>query len=943
MLAVTLDASCLVGRAAEQKVVTKIVDGLVSGAGNLLVIDGEAGIGKTALLDGVAAEAEAEGVIVLRARASEQDRFRPFAPLLDALSHLPAPLIETLHRAQAAEPRDRVSPLQTAPEQRTAVVDALVDVLDNLAAETPTALLVDDLHVADPGTIATIGRVAAIAGRAPFVVALARRPAPTAPELAALLGLMAQAGAFSLSLAGLHDDDLPDLLRGVTGLEPSETLLRLARRGAGNPFLVGEMVAALETTGGLVTGGGTVGVRDDLDPGAVAAGARDSVLTRFATLGEETTAVVRTAAVLGASFTVDELAVVLDRPVALLIEPLDGAARAGMIEASGAEWRFRHDLLHEAIASTVSGPAAGPLHLDMARRLTQAGAPPDRVVPHYLLGARLGDADAVATIRAAAAAIAGQAPDSAARLLERALELAPRTDPTADLVTVELVEALMWSGDFEAAIRVAEQSLSRPISEELATRLHESAARALTAIGRPAEAVEHANASGIGERAAWGTALAGVFRMFALDLDGAQRDAARALELEAMSPDPWAAALSHIVSGGVDNARGYFARAVEQFDRAVEVADTSPGRAVHRLVPHVFRALALINASRTEDAMVTIREGRKMAELLHSAWATPFFHYAEAQAHWTDGRLEDLLAECDAGLQCAADHDAWLAAPYAYAVSAAANLFLGRFEEAGRRLDEGEDRLGRTGIQYGLEWLVWIRGLHLEAVATPEDAIAMIEVGWDTAQGLQASAALSLFGPDLVRLHFLSGDLESARAVLDTLAAGESEGERHAVDVLIERCRGLLDDEPERIESAQATHAAQGRTLESVLDAEALALLHLRRSGASAGDPVQACLDQADEHGYVWIAERVRRAATASGLARRRRVSRPVHGWESLTKSEWRIARLVGEGLTNPQIAEELVLSRRTVETHLSRIYPKIAVGNRTELALSLREREADG
>jgi DNA-binding NarL/FixJ family response regulator len=81
-------------------------------------------------------------------------------------------------------------------------------------------------------------------------------------------------------------------------------------------------------------------------------------------------------------------------------------------------------------------------------------------------------------------------------------------------------------------------------------------------------------------------------------------------------------------------------------------------------------------------------------------------------------------------------------------------------------------------------------------------------------------------------------------------------------------------------------------------------------------------------------------------VARRRSRSprrRPSHGWDSLTKSEWRIARLVGEGRTNPEIAAELVVSRRTVESHLSRIFTKLAVANRTELALNLREFTDDG
>jgi DNA-binding NarL/FixJ family response regulator len=270
-------------------------------------------------------------------------------------------------------------------------------------------------------------------------------------------------------------------------------------------------------------------------------------------------------------------------------------------------------------------------------------------------------------------------------------------------------------------------------------------------------------------------------------------------------------------------------------------------------------------------------------------------------------------------------------------VAGAAHLFQGRVEEAGRLLHEGEVRLGSSGAQFGIEWLVWIRGLQLEMAEGPDAAVPVLLAGWEAAQGLQAGAALSLFGPDLVRLLVALDRVEEARSVLDALSAGESAGERYAVDVLVLRCRGLVEGDEAPIAEARAAHEAQGRRLEAALDDEARLLVRLRRDGKAAAADVRAGAEQAEAAGFGLLAARLR---SVGGLEPDRRTARPAHGWDALTPSEWKIARLVGEGRSNPEIATHLVLSRRTVESHLSRIFTKLAVVNRTELALQLRDRE---
>ena len=939
----------LVGRQEELALVDRLVGGLAKGQGGCLLLEGEAGIGKTALLDALADRCGG-AVRLLRGTASPLDRVRPFGPLFDALVPLLVATgsagglreaVQVLGALRVAPVGDRQSPLQTAPEQRAALVDSLVEVVEQAVLDGPTVLVVDDLHVAEAATVATLARLGSVAASGPLLLVGTRRPHPTSPEVHGLIAAWGEAGLERRVLAPLDDADLAALVALLTGGRPDAGFLELTRRTGGNPFLASQMIATLEATGGLTRTGAGIGVLDGVESRLLTAEAQANVLARFETLDEDTTSVIRTASSLGLAFTPSELATVLDRPMALVLDPLARATEAGLLVADGDALRFRHELVHEAIESTIAPALRAPLQLDIARRLNAAGAAPDRLVAHYLLGAGPGDLDAVATLRTVARSIAGQAPQSAALLLQHAHTLLPSTDPSGDEVTAELVDALMWGDQLEQAEALANDALSRPLSPELAARLHETAARSAFTLGRPADAVQHAVASAPSpDREAWALGLAAMFRLFALDLEGARADAERALVLEAATPDPWAAAMGNLVVGWVDNFQGYFSRAVERCDRAVAVADASPGREVHRLIPHLFRAMALVNAGRIDEAAAGVREGRRLAADLGTAWSAPFYHYADALAHWTNGDLDDLLVECEAGLRCAADHDAWLAAPWAYAVAAAAHLFQGRVEEAGRLLDRGEEVMAAGGSQFGLEWLLWIRALQVEMATGAETAIPLLHGAWEAAQGIQATAALSLFGPDLVRLLLGAGRADEAGSVLEALRAGEVDGERFAVDVMVQRCAGLLAGDEELIIAARVAHDGQGRKLEAVLDEEARVLVRLAASGPGAKEDLLMAVEAAEAAGFGMVADRLRRSAAASGLSTGRRAERATHGWDALTRSEWRIARLVGEGRSNPEIAAELVVSRRTVESHLSRIFTKLEVANRTELALSLRDRE---
>ena len=158
-----------------------------------------------------------------------------------------------------------------------------------------------------------------------------------------------------------------DLVTDTVGHEPGPALLDTAARAGGNPFLVVELVRALDHDGRIVV---TDGVAELATAASTAKGVtteiREVILGRMADLGPESTHLLQVGAALGRSFSVSDVASMLGRPVAALLPLISTVVSAGLLEEDGHELRFRHDLVREAIESTIGRPALAALHLDIA-------------------------------------------------------------------------------------------------------------------------------------------------------------------------------------------------------------------------------------------------------------------------------------------------------------------------------------------------------------------------------------------------------------------------------------------------------------------------------------------------------------------------------------------------------------------------------------------------
>jgi len=937
-------------RRDELERVREVLIRATAGRGGVVLVDGEPGIGKTRFLGEVRDLARSQ-LAVVEATAEPAEMARPFGPLLDAISRsagaapvaVAASFAELVRhgRDESSQSGDRRSPLQFIPEGRVRLVDGLAGLMVAWSEAQPLLLTIDDLQWADDATLAVLSVVARSIEHHPLVLVAAIRQGARNDVVRAFVDQRVSAAAVHIALGPLVDVEVASLLADAVGAPAGPRLLHAAEGAGGNPFLLLELVTLLDRRGqievhdGVADASETAG--DLADPLIRSA---PNVLERMAAVDARERHVLQVAAILGGPFSVTDLATALHVNATDLIPLIESSVTAGVLEVDGRFVRFRHDLVREAVAATMGEPVVTATHLQIARAFAAAGARPERVAPHFLRGAEIGDVSAAHWLRQAAKGLVDRAPGSAADLLERAHELLPLTATERDDVAVELVDAAFWCGRLERAVEVAGEVLVRPQPRERAQRLHETMAKALGLLGRPGDAISHAEDLASGDDHPWGIGLTAMLRLFTMDLDGCLRDSERAIRVLSAAgsvADPWAETLALGAQSFVLNIRGYHVQAAEVAERAVAAADRSVGMAAHRLVPLVFHGLALHSSGQEAAAQAAWRRGERLSDELGTAWATPFFHYGRALAHWDEGRWGDLLAESEAALAFARNHDTALAAGFACAISAAAHLFQRRPDAAAALLDEGDQLLARGGIQYGADWLAWMRALHLEACGDRDAALQLLDLAWQLASAVRAEAALSLFGPDLVRMSILAGDIRNADTVLSRLEQAEDDVERTTVDASAKSWRAAMANDTRGLDDVQRIYAGLHRPVQLLFVDEAAmigALVHGDASEAARRLAlVAAAADRLDCPG---IADRAERAAVHLGMDMKpeRRATRPVTGWAALTDTERAVARMVAAGDGNLDVAEAFGISRRTVESHLYRTYAKLGVRNRTELAL---------
>jgi DNA-binding CsgD family transcriptional regulator len=925
----------LVGRDADTALLVRLVGEAASGRGRAVLIEGEPGIGKSALVRAALAEAAAAGGQVFWGAGDELGQALPLLPFLDALRV----------REPSASPRRntilRLLRGELAADRGTDVSAALAEQLLALVSEqcaaAPTILVIDDLQWADQASIALWGRLARSVRQAPLLLIGMMRPVPQRDDLLTLRRAMDD--AVRLQLTGLTGAAVPELVAALAGGQPDDKLLALADGAAGNPLYVTELVAALARSSSLtVTESGAAELTDGPAPSSLSAAIAD----RLGFVSGPAREVVQAAALLGVDFAVPDLATVLGRGVADLIPALDDARAAGVLVESGYGLAFRHPLIRAALYDEIPEPVRAAWHRDAGRALAEAGAPADRVARQLLqaVGGPSGPAQPMDRwmlnwLSRTAELLIGQAPQVAAGLLRQAVVSFPVGSAQHDRLVARLADALYRVGDVTEAEQVANHALAHAVEPDLVVDLHWTLAQCSMRAGRSAESLATLDRA----LAAPGISARHRARLLVLaarthdnlgEVEKAGQVAATALTAASEADDSWAMGWAWHVLSLVTAMQGQITDALALFDQALTVTEGDPALTDLRLLLQINKAVALGCLDRYEEALAVARQARHLADLAGTLIRLAQAHGALGQLLFDTGRWDDALAEVDVLPE---DLKEPVAACCDLGIAAVVCFHRGETAEARRRLAAAIPHARRIGNRV-IGPLALARSLDREQHGELPEALAELTAGFDdNAEELEELEPLLADG---VRLATRTGDLDTAKALTGHAEARAAESEIPHRQAIALYCSGLLAQDATRLLAAAERYDQAGRPL---LSAKALEAAAGNFVDADDREQARSAFTRAVEIyaslGAATDVARLQARFRAHGIRRspRSKHRRARSGWDSLTPTETKIAALVEGGLSNPEIAAKLFLSRRTVATHVSHILKKLDVNSRIDIA----------
>jgi DNA-binding NarL/FixJ family response regulator len=861
----------LLGRTAEITMLNDAVLRLRLGHGQVCWVGGEPGIGKSALLDEVLSDAGGNGVDVLRASAGPH--------ISDPYAALPG-----------------------------------ADEVLRAAEKGPVAVAIEDLQYTDPTLSVIWHRLAAATGTLPLLLIGSAGPVPRALHIDAL---RAEA-SLVLDLGPLDEASAIELLIRTRG---EATKAQLADAGGNPRYLAGDR----------------------------------SIDRRLATLTPETRSLLRLAAVLGERFDVDELAAVLGRRPAALADSLDEAHRAGLLDETGAyrsglrgktetgayrvgrpdepgRLMFRHGLIRRALAGELSTSLRSALHRQFAEALAERGAAFDTIAGHLRAAGGPGAPWVGRWLARLPEGVLRAAPEVAAEVLGPALDSSVLPPDVREMLSARLIRVLTALGREERADDLA-QSLLRDSTDP-----------------------DHRGT-------AWITRIAIAARNNELDRAGG-------LVVEGLADPalrPGFRAQLRARNAQILLRRGDPERSREQADQALREAEAvgdavAVGYARHvlahldrepvRALVHLDAALAGLAPDEAPDLRLRLLNNR-LAALNNLGRADEF----EAAARQVPDHVARVGVARGASLLLAAamgcyDFGRWDTAldylarmpeelPNALNVGRhglAAMLHAHREEwtPAERHLAEGlRIPIGSGDIRI---WSGYLVAADAMRAVTDRDLrrAADLLTTWLGSDAEFENRERYMWLPALMRVARELQDRGLEERIVEATTRDAQRSDALAMQLAAARlCRAQFDDDAETLQVVARVYELHGWALMRAFATEETAVRlaaagQIERARAAFNDAVRGYAGL----GATWDVRRVDARLRPLGIRRGSRTldQRPESGWAALTDAERRVAELVATGKSNPEVASELFLSPRTVQTHVSRILRKLGYTSRMDL-----------
>ncbi|CAG7652393.1 LuxR family transcriptional regulator [Actinacidiphila bryophytorum] len=958
------------GRAAEQAALDALLDGAAAGRSGVLVVRGEPGIGKTALLGYAEERARLTGgVSVVRATGVETEAEIPFAslhlllrPALDGIDRLPGPQAAALRAAFGMGPGSRGDELTVGL--------AVLSLVAEMAAESPLLCLVDDAHWLDHAS-----------ARALLFAARRLQAEGVALVLGARDGFD-PCGLPELRLAGLSPASSAELLAERSPDLGLPLRRRIVEESAGNPLALLELPRTAGAYG------------PEPLPLPLPHRIQEAYRVRIAALPPGS----RTALLVAAAEDGGDLGVILRAADELGVgpDPLGAAERDGLVQVGAGRVAFRHPLMRAAAFHAATYRSRQAAHRVLADLLRDE---PDRRAWHLAAAATGYDEEAALALEQAAHRAQqrhGHAGTAAA--LQRAADLT--RDPAARARRLAAAAAAAADAGLTSRAKELIDAADR-ITADPRTRARLSALRARTAFDEGSPATAHELLL---------SAAATMAKPAPEAEPRAQADAETRPDAGARAGavpdagDRWEADTGTAAHAGAQTGAGPAAGGGQSADA--------------RTGDRVEAGLMLVDAARNAWQLsdpVRLREAADRldalglratdglgAAVVAVAGAALFLERGPAYALPTmrtlvaDGRrnrtagpalrinaafVAGLVGDFEAGREISADVAAdcrargdlgWL--PLAHLTLAASELYVGRFRDAeatageGVRLAADTGQPNRAGYLHGiLAWLAAVRGDRQQAVqlaarshdhfeatgianglAWAEWALALGDLGQgrfaeslerlDAAQSgpVRHQIQSVYFAPDRVEASARLG--LPARVPLEQFAQWAAASGLAWADAVLHRCRALLEPDWAAahglFSAAVRGHADSGRPWEAartrLLFGERL---RRERHKAEARPHLRAALRTFERLGAAPWADRARAELRASGAAEPLDVRGTGDALSALSPQELQIVRLAATGMTNREIGAQLFLSPKTVSYHLYRAFPKLNVSSRAQLA----------
>lgn len=897
----------LVGRESELAALAHELASLTDGC-RTVHITGEPGIGKTALIDAALAQWRHETI-----RCSADPHGEPKA-------------MEVLLRGLY------LRPAEAAAEHLLA--ESIIADLGRRLDRGPTVLVIDSVQWSDQATLRLLPRICSAFQRRPFLLITAGQCVVGSEKWRLLSALGRQSVSTELTVAPLDEPASAELFVQALDADAATPGASAHEPAGGNPALLRRLAGAWSRRPG--TGAAP-------DAGEVTLPV--SQIPHLAHLSPDCLRFLGFAAVLGLRFEARQLCSLTGTAFPELVRLVGEAVTWGLLAETDAGLGFRHEIVRSTLASEVPAIVHAELHRSGAQELTDGGADPVLVADHLCQSTLVAsDYEWVTTI---AAGCVTAAPDRALRLLRHYVASAhftDRDDPRLVEIIAQMAQLQLSLGDICGAATTARQVLEQAGVAPGALRACLEVSLMLQ--GRNEEAQMLAGCGeGSDELQPWERADQAAIAGAAAMRSGNTATAAATLERADRAALATGSVVAHVrilvARGHMAHCDGDLAEAVRLLEKATRLSVSDGSRTTDETFAHAALGLALSDGDQTRRAEDAFCRGAEIARGRGSIIAARVAELSRASVDVSLGRLDRAMTGIDEILT-RPDAVALVFRPALLARRAMAALHCEGPDAAERVLGRLSSEDVPADQEYGMAWRHRAMAAVRLARGDVDDALLIL---WDAWQGVQAAGIVidtRLLATEIVDASRRTKDVAKAWAVaeaLDHLAARNPDVRSITVQKLT--VRGMIEGDRNLLMAATEVAAGVPHRLVAARAYEEAAIALIEAgSPRDAGRISRDALERYSSMGAAFEAARARAAFRRAGIRVREPArGRPRAGWEALTPAEQVVAHHVERGLSNADIADELVVSRRTVETHVSHILAKLNLRSRADMILAAGRR----